>query len=161
METLRSHEVTRIYADAKMFYLGQLVEDQMGNVFEFVKYNAGDGAVTGTAGHITVGLDSAYPDGEVTADVNSATIAAILQDARGILMAALTDGSYGFIQKEGRNRIAMLSDGSVAQGELLMVHATTTGCVDTHDAAAKTVVGIALEADSGTALAVGTVRLTM
>ena len=161
METLRSHEVTRIYADAKMFYLGQLVEDQMGNVFEFVKFNAGDGAVTGTAGHITVGLDSAYPDGEVTADVNSATIAAILQDPRGILMAALTDGSYGFVQKKGRNLIAMLSDQNVAQGNRLTADAAITGAVKPKAANTAADLGVALEADVVSVLAVGSVLLDM
>ena len=161
MQTLVNAEITKIYTDADMFNLGQLVEDPMGNTFEFVLYNAGDGAAIATAGHIAVGLDSAYPDGEVTCDVNSATIAAINRDVRGIVMAALTDGSYGFVQKTGRNRIAMLSDGTVAQGNRLTVHATTTGGVKPLALATDPDIGVALEANSGTALAVGNVRLTI
>ena len=161
MTTLTNAEVTKIYSDANMFNLGQQVEDAMGNTFEFVKYNAGDGAADGVAGLGTVGLDSAYPDGEVTADVNSATIPAITQDVRGILMAALTDGDYGFVQKTGRNRIAMLSDGTVAQGNRLTIHTTTTGAVKPKAAATAADIGVALEADAATVLAVGSVRLTI
>jgi len=161
MTTLTNAEVTKIYSDANMFNLGQQVEDAMGNTFEFVKYNEADGLADAVAGYIAVGLDSGFPDGEVTADVDSTGVTAWVQDVRGIFMAALTDEDYGFVQKTGRNRIAMLSDGTVAAGNRLTAHTTTTGAVKPKVAATAADIGVALEADAATVLAVGSVRLTI
>jgi hypothetical protein len=147
------------------FALGTLGSDNGGkDVFEYVRHNEGDGAGAIVAGHLAVGLDAGYPDGEVTNDPNSATIKALLQDPRGFFQRVVTTAYYGWVQCWGMNRQVIITDGSVAQGELLMAHATTTGGVDTHDAAAKTVVGIAKEADGTTSanqLDIGQVKITI
>jgi hypothetical protein len=153
--------LTKIYTKRGEFRLGQVVSDSAGNLYRFIKFNYGDGQTTAVAGHLIIGLDNGTAgDGndfwEGTNDPNSAgaTRAAdvtVLQRAFGFCQAALTDGSYGFVQISGPNKQVILTDNAVAQNDLLMAHATTTGAVDTHDAAAKTVVGIALEADGTTA----------
>ena len=133
------------------FALGTLGSDDGGKtVFEYVKFNDGDGNTAAVAGHLLVGLDSGYPDGEVTNDNNSSTIKAILQDPRGFIQAVVTNLYYCWAQCWGRNRQVIITDGSVAQGEILMAHATTTGGVDTHDASAAAEVGVALEDDGTT-----------
>jgi len=162
----------KIYTDRNEFHLGQIVCDALGNEFRFIKFNAGDGAATGTAGHLVVGLDTnnlaadtggPYERWEGTNDLNSSTIKAILQDAFGFLQAALTDGAYGWVQISGLNQKVILTDNGITQGQQLMAHASTTGAVDSHDDTAKTVLGTALEADgdsgTATALDVGFARI--
>jgi hypothetical protein len=142
----------KIYTKRGEFRLGEVVTDTAGNEYRFIKFNAGDGAATGTVGHLVVGLDTGgnFDFWEGTNDLNSATIKAILQRAFGFLQAALTDGAYGFVQKSGPNKQVILTDGSVAQDQQLMAHASTTGAVDSHDNTAATVLGTALEADGTT-----------
>jgi hypothetical protein len=148
---LGNADLSKIYTK-QAFPLGATYEED-GRLYRFIKYNAGDGGAAATIGHLIVGLDTggSYAFWEGTNDPDSATIKAVLQRAFGFAQAALTDGSYGWVQISGPNRQVILTDNNVAQGELLMAHATTSGAVDTHDAAAKTVVGIALEADGTTA----------
>lgn len=143
------------------FGLGSRIKFDDGREYVFCLFNAGDGAASASAGQIAVLLDSAYSRFEVTNDVNSSTIAAINSAPVGIFLATIADGEYCWIQAKGKNKSAMTTDGDVAQGERLMVHATTTGGVDTHDDTSKPIVGVALEADSGTSLAAGTVELML
>lgn len=146
-----NYDLDKIYTTPK-FPLGAKVEDQAGGVYIFVKYNAGDGAVDAVAGRLAIGLDSGYPDNEVTMDYSSSTITAIPKNPKGFFQAALTDGTYGFLQTRGRNRKDMLTDGGVTQGDELMKHATTDGAVDTHDDTARKTVAIALETDDASSL---------
>lgn len=146
-------DLDRIYSKM-LFPLGAETEDGNGYEYVFVKYNQGDGAVDGVAGYLVVGLDSAYPEFEVTADPNSATIPALPQNAKGFLQAALTHAKFGWAQKKGRNRQTMTTDSGVSQGELLMAHATTNGAVDTGTGDVKWV-GTALETDTGSSLTAG------
>jgi len=151
-------DLDKVYT-SKDFPLGAECEDEQGREYVFCKYNAGDGADTVVAGYLAVGLDSAYPEFEVTCDLNSATIPAIRGRPVGFAQAVFTDGTYGWFQKKGRNRQAILTDQSVAQGELLMAFATTAGEVDTHDASAIASCGVALEDDTVAALAIGQVYI--
>jgi len=133
------------------FPLGTLGSDDGGKtVFEYVKFNDGDGNTAAAAGQLVVGLDAGYPNGEVTNDNDSGTIKAILQDGRGFLQAVITNLYYGWAQCWGRNRQDITTDNAVTQGQQLMAHATTTGGVDSHDDTAATVLGTALEADGTT-----------
>lgn len=147
------------------FPLGTLGSNDGGKiVFEYIKFNDGDGPVTAVAGHLVCGLDSGYPDGEVCNDYNSSSIKILLTDPRGFLQRVLTDGYYGWAQCWGRNKQVIITDQSVAQDEELMVHATTDGAVDSHDDTAAKVVGIALETDGDTIAAqldVGQVKITI
>lgn len=154
-------DLDMIYDDDKTFPLMAETEDEQGRVYRYVKYNQGDGSVDGVAGRIVVGLDSAYPDGEVTMDYSSSTINVVPQDIKGALQAALTDGKCGWAQKTGRNRVALLTDSGVSQDDLLMKHATTDGALDTHDGSAAVIVGVALEDDTGSALSAGQANLTI
>lgn len=157
MGRIGNYDLDKIDTEQR-FNLGERL-DLDGRVYRYIKFNAGDGAADATAGHLITGLDSAYDYWEGTNDNNSSAITAVLQRPIGFVQAALTDGDFGWVQTRGPNRQAILTDGSVAQGEMLMPHATTTGGVDTHDAAAKAKLGVALEADTGTALAVGQVSI--
>ena len=119
---VQNADLDRIY-DSQDFDLGAIYMDNQGRKFRFCKYNQGDHSVAAVAGRLGIGLDSAYPDWEVTMDYASGTITAIGNDQKGFFQAALTDEKYGWLQVTGKNKKAGLTDGSVAQGELLMKHA--------------------------------------
>ena len=155
-----NYNLDKIYT-TQDFPLGAKVEDQCGRVFKFIKYNDGDGDVAGVAGYLAVGLDTAYPPDECTCDYDSSTVPALAAAIKGFLQAALTNGAFGWAQVYGPNRQTMVTDGSVAQGERLMKHATTDGGVDTHDDSSAQVVAVALEADTGTSLTAGQAFITI
>lgn len=154
-------DLERIYDDPE-FMPGSIEFDEHGNEFMFVKYNSGAGSVTGAAGRIvyrvTTGTTGAVP-GEVTMDYDSnaaATAITAPNACAGMLMAALTDGKYGFVQRTGKNKKAMLTDGSVTAKCRLSI-STTDGAVKILADAAPPLeqIGIAIADDSSTTLAAG------
>lgn len=154
---VQNADIGRAYAKVE-FDLGALYQDSLGNLYRYVLYNEGDGAVAGVAGQLVVGLDSAFPLYEVTMDYDSSTIPALANRPIGFLQAALTDVQFGFVQTRGKNRIAALTDNGVSQGDDLMKHATTDGGLDTHTGD-PAILGTALEDDTGTVLAIGEVDI--
>jgi len=152
---LGNADLTKIYTK-KDFQLGTQVEDVNGCRYHFIKYNAGDGAVTGAAGLAVFGLDGAYPAFEATVDGDSATIPVLLNRPFGILQAALTDGAYGWAQIAGIGQQDLTTGGGVAQGELL-IGTTGDGVVDgvAANAVTQKTLGEATEADVSTVLAAG------
>lgn len=151
-------DVTRIYPSTQdLFKPGD--KTRLGDAeFIFIKYNDGDGTVTGVAGGLVYAVGTATTGQtayEATMDVSSSTIVAIPQAPLGVLQAALTDGAYGWAQFKGLGLQDITTDGGVAVGERLMPHASTDGGFDTHSAGAVADVGVALEADSSTTLAAG------
>lgn len=137
------------------FPLGKIHKNQTGK-YVFVKYSAGDGTVTGTAGMLCYQIGSAsanYAMFVVTCDYDSATIKALLQYPVGILCNTVTDGQYTWAKFEGENGDNdITTDSNVTAGSLLMA-GSANGTVINHDAGAKTVIGIAKEDDSSTTLA--------
>ncbi len=151
-------DIDKIY-DEQEFPLNTPYRDNGGREFVYLKYNEGDDGIDAVAGYFGIGLDSAYPDGEVTCDYSSSTVAALANDGRGWAQAAFTDGKFGWWQTKGRNRKALLTDAGVTQGQRLMKHATTDGAVDSW--ASGQALGVALEVDTATALAIGQAYLNL
>lgn len=160
MANIVNQDLDKVY-DRMEFQLGQEVEiaDRR---FQFVKYNSGEGSVNAVAGQIGYMVS---PDTtgavkfEVTMDYSSAgadTAITIPKAAAGFFQAALTDGKYGWVQKSGDNRKAMLTDGNVSLGDPLSVD-TTDGRVITLVSGNPDLptVATALAADSGTSLPIG------
>jgi len=160
MAYIDNADLTKIYSTPE-FNLGD--KTRLGDAeFIYIKYNDGDGAVTGVAGGLVYAVGTATTGQvgyEATMDVNSATIVAIPQAPLGVLQAALTDHAYGWAQFKGLGVQDITTDGSVAVGERLMPHATTDGGFDTHSAGAVADVGVALAADASTTLAAGSYML--
>lgn len=151
-------ELEEVLRDTKLYPLGARAKDANGNLFILVLYNEGDGADAGTQGHLVCLLDTEFGPFEVTADMNSAAIPALRNRPMGQLQVTLADGERGWAQYKGYNRQDMISDGSVAQGERIMLHATTTGGCDTAAGVAAQI-GTALEDDGAAALTAGQVYL--
>jgi len=153
----------KIYTNRE-FPLGAITEDEMGREYVFVKYDndpSSDSTTQdGVAGYLACGLTSSFARYVVTCDFADAAV--LLNDPKGFLQAALTDGTYGWAQKTGVNRKAMLTGGGVASGEVIIALSGTDGAVDgvaNPAAATQTICGIALAADSGTAQAIGSVDI--
>jgi len=156
LQRVMGHELDKIYTDKDEFQLGAECEDEQGNVYVFVEYDAL--AAVGVAGLFAVGCDSAYRRFVATCDSTHAD--AVRNDPKGQLQAALTDGTYGWAQKKGYNRKAIVTDGSAVQGLQLMVSAGTRGVLTALTSNNKPV-GTTRLTDTGTALAIGSVYLDM
>lgn len=91
----------------------------------------------------------------VSPDNGGATCILTLPAGLALVAAAVDD--YFWVQCYGMNDIAVVTDGSIAQGEHVIPHATTNGGLDTAAGTEATaaVAGTALQADTGTVLAVG------
>lgn len=157
---------TKIYTDP-VFPLGICVPD-MADVFMFVRYEADPGAssadVDAVAGQLGLFLDTGFDPYTVGMDYSEIDTLATWGIPAGFLQAALTDGTYGFLQVWGLNRIAALTDGSIAQGDRLMRHATTDGGIDTYSDGSGTGLkrlGFALEADTENAMSIGDMMIEM
>lgn len=157
-DLVHGFQLDAVVIDTKLFKLGARAQDSNGSMFILVQYNEGDGADAGTIGHLVCLLDTEFGPFEVTADMNSAVIPALRNRPMGQLQATLADGERGWSQYKGYNRQDMISDGAVAQGERIMLHATTTGGGDTAAGGAAEI-GTALENDGAAALTAGQVYL--
>jgi hypothetical protein len=151
-------DVTRIDSEAK-YPLGAKHNPVDGNEeFRYVKYNQGSNSVSATAGYLAymIGAGTSTPEfAEVTCDYNSATTYVTLTAVpAGFFQSALTDGKYGWVQTKGRNKVAMLTDGSVTQNSEIVADPTANGRVKV--AGGVITVGTALAADSSTSQAIGT-----
>ena len=153
-------DLDRIYTSMD-FPLGAETEDESGREYVFVKYDndpSSDSTTQdGVAGYLACGLTSSFARFVVTCDFADAAV--LLNEPVGFLQAALTDGTYGWAQKSGVNRIAMLTGTGVGSGEVLIALSGTDGAVDgvaNPAAATQTIVGTALAADSGTEQSIGT-----
>jgi hypothetical protein len=112
-------DLTRIYNNPD-FPLGAIHEEG-GDAFEFVKYHSGDDPVNATPGYLAYYCEASGteqpPLYTVTGDYNATTkVDTTYLLAAGMFMSILTNGKYGWIQKRGFNRIAMLSDASIQPG---------------------------------------------
>jgi hypothetical protein len=153
---MRNKDIERAY-DSSDFTLGTEGEDESNNEYIFIKYNSGDGHVMASAGSLIVGLDYGYNTYEGTADLDSATIAALRNRPLGFAQCTLTDGKYGWVQCRGFNRKAITTDGTVVKGGYLFVSPNGNGtCAGSSDSGTNTLatVGVARLDDSGTTLGI-------
>lgn len=67
-----------------------------GKIYKYIQYEAGTGSVAGTAGAVVVynGV-TGHEDNKVTKDYSDGSVVA------GVLVAAMTDGQYGWMQIKG------------------------------------------------------------
>lgn len=162
MDRFVDADITKVYDLAQVdFPLGAKTFDQSGRLYCFCKYNQGDGAVAGAEGMVVVGLDDAYLEYEVTADVDSAVIFVIRSDCKGIIIPlAVVDGEGFFAQYAGRNIKDMITKGNVTNGDVLKPDVAVDGAVDVW-LGTNTLkdFAIALADDTGNVLATGDCRL--
>ena len=149
------------YDTTKTHPLGDKV--QIGSKSYRYCYNAG--ADTLAAGEI-VGQHTNSTYGNVTG-----TVATFVDGTStcglglGMAMSAAPTLNYLWVQTGGANDVAITTDGSVAEGDGLVVEggASPDGTLDTMaDGEEEMVIGVAIDADtSGSAMAIGTAVLSM
>ena len=116
-------DLTKIYpANDDSFPLGAIVKNKAGNkTYQFVEYSQGSHAVAGTAGAliylVLAGTSTPKPYTVSKDRVSITTLITTYAMAYGQLMAALTDGTRGFIQKGGLSDLACPTDNTVGVGE--------------------------------------------
>lgn len=147
-------EIERAYTsgEAQKFRMGQVYYDESGCPHVFVKYDEGSGSVAGTAGLFVCQQDNGLQRWDVTCDLDDAD--AIVDLPVGQLRATLADGEYGFAQCKGLNKVAITTDGSVAQGNACVL-TTGDGTIQAWASGQRVPCGVALAADSSTTLAIG------
>ena len=150
------HILDKAYASAsKDFPLGARAEDEAGAKFVFIQYEAL--AAAGSVGDFVAQCDKAtYGDYVASADGSNA--GCVTGAPLGQLQVALTDGQKGWAQYQGFSRQAPVTDGNVAEGSSCVISTATDGAI-LPQAGYKQRVGTALAADSGTALAAGSLLL--
>jgi hypothetical protein len=157
-----NEDLTKIYT-TREFPLGAIMEKDNGEKeYRFVKYNSGAGAVVAVAGQIGYMVAPATTGAEryeTTMDYSSAAAASAITvpvAAAGFYQAALTDGSYGWVQTKGRSRLAALTDGNVTRNSQLCIE-NVDGRIINKPAGAPDLptVAVALADDVATALGAG------
>lgn len=114
-------------------------------IYKYVKYNSGTGTIAAVAGNV------AYYHGD---DSYTATVAEVTSDlsdsantGAGVLMSAIPNGSYGWIQIKG---IATLTTALTAgaDGNALTAVGATDGTLDVSAAVTDHICAIALDASA-------------
>lgn len=167
MSNIVNQDLDKVYTKME-FQLGQEVE-LADRKFQFVKYNSGAepvDAVVGRVGYSVSPDTTSSVKFEVTMDYDSnaaATAITVPNAARGYFQAALTDGTYGWLQKTGGNRKALFTDGNVSRDDPLSID-TTDGRVITQVSGNPdlAIIATALADDDGvSSLAIGDAMLSI
>lgn len=138
-------DVTRVDT-SPAFALGTKYMDHNGKVYKYVQYAAGAGSVAAVAGNVAyyyaAGGTSAGDVAKVTSDLSdSAEVGA------GVLMAAIGNGEYGWIQIKGPATLnTALTAG--ADGDPLTPTGATDGTLDVSAAVTDHVCAVAIDASA-------------
>lgn len=105
--------------------LGECYVDYNGKEYRYYKYNAGTAAAAGVAGEVVAFYQAgSSTDGEVTSDYSDG-----VSVGAGVLQAALTDGTYGWVQTRGP-AILTIALTAGADGNALTVVGAGDGTLD-------------------------------
>jgi len=127
------------------FKLGGIGQTSDGKKYKYVQYEAATAGVAGVAGEV------AYYAKVATGDATGTIVTSDLSDSdevgAGVLQAALTDGSYGWVQVTG---VATLSINLTAgaDGDPLTPTGATDGTLDVTAAATSAVCAYAIDASA-------------
>jgi hypothetical protein len=120
--------------------------DYRGNIYKYVQYETGAGAVAAVAGNVcyyyAAGGASAGDTTKVTSDLSDSS-----EVGAGILQAVLADGEYGWIQIKGPATITpALTAG--ADGDPLTPTGATDGTLDVTAATTDAICAYAIDASA-------------
>lgn len=116
-----------------MFKLGELAQQDDGKVYKYVKYEAATAAVAGVAGEVAYYATVAI--GDATGTVVTSDLSDSDEVGAGVLQAALTDGSYGWVQVKGVATLTIALTAG-ADGDALTPTGATDGTLDVNVATA-------------------------
>ena len=150
-------ERTTAYSTSQVkFRPGHSYFDEAGQEYRFIKYDQGSGSVAGTQGLFVCRTDSTHATWECTADLDDADALAI---PVGQLQATLSNGQFGFAMKNGRNRYAVTTDGTITAGCIAKL-GTGDGDIVIWSSGVAIPVGVSEAADDATPeLAIGELNI--
>lgn len=127
------------------FTLGSLGQDANGKIYKYVKYEAATAAVAGVAGEVAYYATVAV--GDATGTIVTSDLSDSDEVGAGVLQAALTDGTYGWVQVKGVATLTIALTAG-ADGDPLTPTGAADGTLDVTAAATSAVCAYALDASA-------------
>ena len=122
------------------FKLGELAQQDDGKIYKYVKYEAATAATAGVAGEVA--YYATVSVGDATGTIVTSDLSDSDEVGAGVLQAALTDGSYGWIQVKGVATLTIALTAG-ADGDPLTATGATDGTLDVSAAVTDVVVAFA------------------
>lgn len=137
-------DLTRIDSSPE-FKLGELAQQDDGKVYKYIKYEAATAAVAGVAGEVAYYATVAV--GDATGTIVTSDLSDSNEVGAGVLQAALTDGSYGWIQVKGIATLTIALTAG-ADGDPLTATGATDGTLDVSALVTDVVCAVAIDASA-------------
>lgn len=125
------------------FKLGELAQQDDGKIYKYVKYEAATAATAGVAGEVAYYATVAV--GDATGTIVTSDLSDSDEVGAGVLQAALTDGSYGWIQVKGVATLTIALTAG-ADGDPLTATGAADGTLDVSGAVTDVVCAVAIDA---------------
>lgn len=116
-----------------LFELGSIGQTSDGKLYKYIKYEAASAAIAGVAGEVAYYATVAI--GDATATIATSDLSDSLAVGAGVLQAALTDGSFGWVQVSGLATLSIALTAG-ADGDALTPTGATDGTLDVNIATA-------------------------
>ena len=137
-------DLTAIDTSAK-FKLGSIGQTNDGKLYKYVKYEAATAGVAGVAGEVAYYATVAV--GDATGTIVTSDLSDSDEVGAGVLQAALTDGTYGWVQVTGIATLTIaLTAGS--DGDNLTPTGAGDGTLDLVTAVTDDICAVAMDASA-------------
>jgi len=137
-------DLTAIDTSAK-FKLGSIGQTNDGKLYKYVKYEAATAGVAGVAGEVAYYATVAV--GDATGTIVTSDLSDSDEVGAGVLQAALTDGTYGWVQISGLATLTIaLTAGS--DGDNLTPTGAGDGTLDLVTAVTDDICAVAMDASA-------------
>ena len=144
MSYITGMDLTRIDTTAE-FTLGGLGQTSDGKVYKYVKYEEATAATAGVAGEVAYYATVAV--GDATGTIVTSDLSDSDEVGAGVLQAALTDGTFGWVQVGGIATLTIALTAG-ADGDVLTPTGATDGTLDVTAAATSAPCAIAIDASA-------------
>ena len=139
-------DLTRVYTsldEGNTPALGDHFFGAGGKIYKFVQYSEEAAATDGVAGEVCYYVaDTGYAASDVTSDLSASS-----EIGAGVLMAAMSDNEYGWIQIKGAATLTIALTAG-ADGDPLTPTGSADGTLDVSAAATDNVCAIAVDASA-------------
>jgi hypothetical protein len=124
------------------FKLGELAQQDDGKIYKYVKYEAATAATAGVAGEVAYYATVAV--GDATGTIVTSDLSDSNEIGAGVLQAALTDGTYGWVQVKGIAKLTIALTAG-ADGRPLTAKGATDGTLDVTSTVSDVVCAVAID----------------
>lgn len=127
------------------FTLGSLGQTQDGKIYKYVKYEAAAAAIAGVAGQVAYYANVAV--GDATGTIVTSDLSDSDEVGAGVLQAALTDGTFGWVQVKGIATLTIALTAG-ADGDPLTPTGATDGTLDVTALVTDSICATAIDASA-------------